>query len=384
MSADGSRVFLTTKDKLLGTDTDSRADIYEAAVSGGGGVTLRLITTKDGSPSNDESCAPAGKPESWNAASGNGKCDAVAFAGGAGVADDGTLYFVSPELLDGGQGEADQANLYIVEPGDDPEFVETIDSSVGKAAPAPINHPVASLTRVSGLSNPESISIDESGGSHDGDIYVFERGGEKIARFTAAGGRRQLLRRPAVRQRQQNHRPEQLRRRHGRGRGRQLRQPFKEDVYATHFLEVDVYAASGEKLGELLGRRCPAALAVEQSTGAVYVSDAEHRNDLALRADAAGRADRRSRLRENRPQAGRRRAILLPARGRQRGTRVPDGLPGRPGETLQRARIPAGAARKTGRGGRRTRPRGRRRPGQQRPLRQHRAPKSNATTRPAT
>ena len=61
MSGDGSRVFFTTKDHLLG-DTDASADIYEAAVDGGGAVTLRLITTKGGVVSNDDSCLPPAFP----------------------------------------------------------------------------------------------------------------------------------------------------------------------------------------------------------------------------------------------------------------------------------------------------------------------------------
>jgi hypothetical protein len=274
MSADGSRVFFTTRDKLLGTDTDSMADIYEASVSGGGTVSLRLITTKGGTASNDESCTPAGKPESWNAVSGNGKCDAVAFAGGAGVASDGTFYFVSPEQLDGGEGEQNQVNLYIVEPGQNPDFVETIDSTVGKAAPAPINHPVASATRVTGLSSPESISVDQTAGPHGGDIYVFERsGGGKVSRYTAAGAADNFSALPGP--------TNKVTGLTNFGTSTvevavdSSPSPFKEYFYATHFFEIDVFAPTGEKMGSIGGLTLPCGVAVEQSTGNVYVSDAE-------------------------------------------------------------------------------------------------------------
>lgn len=278
MSADGSRVFFTTKDKLLGTDTDSMADVYEAAVSGGGVPSLRLISTKGGTASNDESCTPPGKPESWNAVSGNGKCDAVAFAAGTGVALDGTLYFASPELLDGAEGEADQANLYRVDPGGNPEFVETIDSSVGKPAAAPINHPVASSTRVTGLSGPESIAVDQTAGSHSGDLYVFERGGNRIARYTAAGAADNFT------AGQPYDSANKITGISNFGAGfTQLdvdsaaSSPFKGDVYATHLSGIDVYDETGLKLGGIEGGGLgmPCGVAVEQSTGAVYVSDAE-------------------------------------------------------------------------------------------------------------
>jgi hypothetical protein len=127
MTADGSRIFFTTKDQLLPADEDASADIYEARIEGNS-ASLRLLTTKGSDPSNDDSCVPAGN---WNAPSGEGKCNAVAFAGGAGVASgNGTLYFLSPELLAGaGEGEAGQPNIYVVKPGGSPEFVTTIETS---------------------------------------------------------------------------------------------------------------------------------------------------------------------------------------------------------------------------------------------------------------
>lgn len=138
MTADGSRVFFTTPDKLTG-DTDTSADIYEVEVSPGATATAaRLISqSSTGTPSNDDSCTPAGAPATWNAATGNGMCGAVAFAHGVGVASgSGTIYFVSPEQLEGAEGTKNQANLYVVkpEPIAHPRFVATIDSTVGKGS----------------------------------------------------------------------------------------------------------------------------------------------------------------------------------------------------------------------------------------------------------
>jgi hypothetical protein len=184
MSGDGSRVFFTTKDKLLGTDTDVSSDIYEAAVDGGGTRTLRLITTKGGAASNDDSCLPAGIPDSWNTVSGEGgKCNAVAFAGGASVASgNGTFYFASPELLDGANGKQDQANLYLVKPGGDPEFVATIDTSEG-TTPKPPAHPVVTTEFGGVLSTPAGPTVDQS----NGDLYLAQFGSGKVTRFKPDG-----------------------------------------------------------------------------------------------------------------------------------------------------------------------------------------------------
>src|SRR5262249_40637124 len=174
MSADGSRVFMTTTDQLLPADTDSSADIYEAAVSGAGAVTLRLVSVNStGTPSNSDACTPPGYPNSWNSVAGEGKCSAVAFAGGAGVSQNGTFYFVSPEQLEGSEGEANQANLYVVRPGDNPEFVATIDSAATKAPQGPPNHPLANENLTGEThSGAEAVTVDQS----NGDIYVAETG----------------------------------------------------------------------------------------------------------------------------------------------------------------------------------------------------------------
>jgi hypothetical protein len=183
MTDDGSRVFLTTTDKLLGTDTDLSSDIYEVTVNGGGSAQLRLVTTKGGLPSNDDSCNPPGTPDNWNAVSGAGRCNAVAFAGGAGVASgDGTLYFASPELLDGANGDQDQANLYVVEPGGNPDYVATIDSSAG-TAPEPPNHPIVTSEFGGPMSNPAGITVDQA----TGDVYAAQFGNGKVTRFNPNG-----------------------------------------------------------------------------------------------------------------------------------------------------------------------------------------------------
>ncbi|HKG20195.1 MAG TPA: hypothetical protein VKB00_10700, partial [Candidatus Limnocylindrales bacterium] len=174
MSGDGSRVFFSTEDQLLGEDGDASADVYEAAVDGDGNIDLRLVSVTAGGPSNDDSCSPSGEPNSWNAISGDGDCNALVLAGGAGVASgDGTAYFLSPELLDGpGAGTADEPNLYVVRPGAAPDFVATLDSTSAHPAKSPPDHPTVTSSLVTGLTTPESVTVDQS----NGDLYALESG----------------------------------------------------------------------------------------------------------------------------------------------------------------------------------------------------------------
>jgi hypothetical protein len=136
MTQDGSKVFFTTADQLLPADTDSSADIYEADVDSGGNLTLHLVSTGSGGPSNTDSCDPVSNSNGshWNTVGGAENCDAVAIAGGGGVAiGDGTVYFLSPEKLTPpcacllGDPTPDQPNLYLARPGFAPHFIATLD-----------------------------------------------------------------------------------------------------------------------------------------------------------------------------------------------------------------------------------------------------------------
>jgi hypothetical protein len=129
MTADGSKVFFVTPDKLLGSDTDNSADLYEADVAGNGTVTTQLVSVGSGG-GNVDSCTPvAGKKAAhWNTVGAAANCDVVAFAGGAGVASStGAVYFLSPEKLDG-QGTLNSPNLFVRLPGQAPRFVATLEA----------------------------------------------------------------------------------------------------------------------------------------------------------------------------------------------------------------------------------------------------------------
>ncbi len=267
MTEDGTKVFFTTRDELAGGDSDSSADIYEADVSGTGPATLKLISTDGGSASNSDSCAPI---QDWNTVSGGPNCDAVALAGGAGVAaENGTFYFVSPEQLDGSEGLADQANLYVVRPGANPDFVTTIDSSLGKPAPPPPSHPVTDPELITALAGPENLELNQN----SGDIYIKERNGSTIARFTSAGAPHNFTAGPNA----------GTNRITGEGLGFNSESqiavdghagsPFENDFYVASNGGVSVFAESGLKLGSIGGFGFACGVAVDQSSGVLYVGD---------------------------------------------------------------------------------------------------------------
>ena len=58
MSEDGSKVFFTTKDKLLAADTDESADLYQAEVSPEGNLKLQLLSTGTEGAGNSDACDP--------------------------------------------------------------------------------------------------------------------------------------------------------------------------------------------------------------------------------------------------------------------------------------------------------------------------------------
>ncbi|HEY5976910.1 MAG TPA: hypothetical protein VIT85_03550 [Solirubrobacterales bacterium] len=269
MSEDGSRVFFTTWDNL-GGDTDESADVYEAFVDGSGNATVRPISIKDGSISNDDSCTPSNEPDSWNAITGDGKCSAVAFAGGAGLAEDeGSFYFLSPELLDGGQGEQNQANLYVVGPGGDPEFVTVMDSSVGNEDPTPPDHPIENPSFIKGLNKADTIAVDQT----NGDIYVSQQGNGTLARFTSTGTPKNFTEGPGAGTNKIEGIP------FGSSESQIAvdsapTSPLKGTLYLS-FYGGSIYAISnaGEFLGEINGLSGGCGVSVDQTNGDVYVGE---------------------------------------------------------------------------------------------------------------
>lgn len=123
MTADGTKVYFTTEDALAG-DGDSSADLFRADVGSSSAVVTRVSTGSGGS-GDTNACTPT---DDWNSLEGGSDCGVLGIAGGGGVArGDGTVYFLSPELLDGpSNGVVGEPNLFVARPGGSPEFVATL------------------------------------------------------------------------------------------------------------------------------------------------------------------------------------------------------------------------------------------------------------------
>ena len=188
MTADGSKVFFTTKDQLLGSDTDSSPDIYQAEISGSTAILSRISTGIEGT-GNTDSCEPVSNiaHTHWNSVGPEADCGVVAIGGGAGVASgDGTIFFLSPERLDGSSNGVQNApNLYVARPGSPPHFVATLESSLTGSHPLVTYHPL--LRHFGATPSPALLAIDHSGGPSNGDLYVYERSAEKIYKFDPSG-----------------------------------------------------------------------------------------------------------------------------------------------------------------------------------------------------
>jgi sugar lactone lactonase YvrE len=188
MTADGSKVYMTSADQLTGDDTDSSADIFRADVSGSGAALTRV--SGSGGVGNSDSCTPLGNSANieWNAIAGEeGQCSAVAIGGGGGVAAaSGAIYFLSPELLDGpGNGTQNAPNLYKADPGSSPHFVATLESSATGPQP-PVEYHRYSHS-FGAAQNPQFVAVDASGGPSNGDIYVADNSGKVVRKYDPAG-----------------------------------------------------------------------------------------------------------------------------------------------------------------------------------------------------
>jgi DNA-binding beta-propeller fold protein YncE len=189
MTGDGSVVYFTTADQLANGDTDQSADIYRAEVAPEGESSLSVVSVGKEGSGNDEGCVPSANTvhEFWNTTGDEETCGAVAVGGDGGVAEgDGAIFFLSPEKLDGaGNGVANAPNLYVAQPGTEPSFVATLESSANAPLP-PVEHPFIRNIG-SGIQNPSGVAIYDA----TGDVYVLDIGGQAgtgyVYKFDAAG-----------------------------------------------------------------------------------------------------------------------------------------------------------------------------------------------------
>lgn len=187
MSGDGSSVLYSSVDPLTLDDHDDSADVFRADVAPDGSLDLTRVSTGPGA-GDTNSCNPvaAGLRNNWNAvgAASLNDCGVVGFAGGAGVArGTGTVYFLSPEVLDDG-GSLNQPNLYVADPDGAPRFVATLE---------PANDAIADA-----VLDSEKRSFGDFQVAPSGAFAVFSSrvpltgvpafGHEAIYRYAAAGG----------------------------------------------------------------------------------------------------------------------------------------------------------------------------------------------------
>jgi hypothetical protein len=187
MTADGSMVYMTSRDQLTGDDTDSSADIFRATIDGGSADLSRV--SGSGGSGNGDACTPVGNSTytRWNVPDdAPTDCSALAIGGGGGVASQsGALYFLSPEQLDGDKGTVNAPNLYLAKPGAAPHFVATLDSSLtGPASPLKYHVYTGSFN---GGASPAFIAVDSSGGPSNGDVYVADNGANSVRKYDAEG-----------------------------------------------------------------------------------------------------------------------------------------------------------------------------------------------------
>ncbi len=279
MTSDGQQVFFTTKDPLAtvsNQDTDTSTDLFRALLDTKGAMTLTRVSTGSGGTGNTDACEPVAD---WNVLSGGPDCSVVAIAAGSGVAEvDGTVYFVSPELLDGSENAGEpqnqptlkEANLYAAKPGQAPRFVALLDSSLVKAGPAPPKHPVVNGSFATALGNPESLAVDQA----TGDVYVVERSNPRgVRRFDSEGNPKEFTAGPGA---GTNKVPVTI---FGGTAEAQVAFDnsggfFDGSFYVTSTGgSVKLFAGNGEELGTIGGFSYQCGVAVDQSSGALYVGD---------------------------------------------------------------------------------------------------------------
>jgi hypothetical protein len=186
MTGDGTAVLFVTPDPLTNDDTDTSADLYRVSVSLAGADLTRISSGSAGTGDTD-SCDPVTNSvnPNWNSVDEASDCSVAAVSGGGGIAvGDGSVFFLSPELLDGpGNGTSDAPNLYLARPGEDPKFVATMESKLTGPVPLNTSHPFDRAFGNGTLAAPESLAVDDTTGA----VYVLDFGANTVRKFDANG-----------------------------------------------------------------------------------------------------------------------------------------------------------------------------------------------------
>ena len=279
MSADGTAVYFTTPDTpsgVLGGDGDTSADIFRADVSSTAATITRVSTGEAGSGETD-SCTPEANTQHtyWNSLAGTPNCDVLAIGGGGGVASSGHgIYFMSPEKLDASDPENEPVdgapNVYVARPGSATKFVATLESTANAPLP-PFPHPFKK--EFGSYGNPTGTAIDASNGDiyaldigigfpSTGKVFKYDSEGNQDSSFGGGGevtfaGAVGLFGMPtkiAV--------------------DNYPASPNYRDLFVPTLLgeSVAIYSPSGVHVSDLTGVPLPSAVAVDPSTGYIYVA----------------------------------------------------------------------------------------------------------------
>ncbi len=188
MTADGSKVFFSSPQHLTNEDTSHTGP---AIFLWQEGHLLALITK-----GNSGSCDPLANSahEHWNVSGSEKTCGALAIGGGGGVSSaTGAVYFLSPELLAGTEepkdGVLNAPNLYRAGPEDGyaTHFVATLESALN--GPQPPRSGRSFLREFGFFTKATGLAVDRA----SGDVYVLDLGGGEnelpagVAKFDSSG-----------------------------------------------------------------------------------------------------------------------------------------------------------------------------------------------------
>ncbi|MGA8744428.1 MAG: hypothetical protein WB507_01010 [Solirubrobacterales bacterium] len=129
MTADGTKVFFTSPERLTSEDTDNSVDLYMWSEAGN---KLTLVSKggegAEGSGNSDECNA------TWVSGCGIRPLETQHYTDNSIAGESGEIYFYSPEQLDKTKGVPNQQNLYVYRDGS-PQFVATLSPIGGEEGP---------------------------------------------------------------------------------------------------------------------------------------------------------------------------------------------------------------------------------------------------------
>ena len=188
MTSNGEEVFFSSAEYLTGEDEQHcGADIFMWSRKGEEeGNPLTLIST--GTEGDAGSCDPVANTlhKHWNT-TGAQSCGDVAIGGGGGVASgDGTIYFLSPSLLDGTEEPQTESRTPPTSTSIVPGRRRTLSPPWSRPSLGRCNHVTPCYAAFGTLNTPTFVAVDDSGGPSSIAIYAVE-GTNTIYKFAPDG-----------------------------------------------------------------------------------------------------------------------------------------------------------------------------------------------------